>query len=245
MSSDKTAPRIAKTQFEGTAAWIKRPEKQRSNIYSFLHWGLSFFLPSALQPTGAHGGMPSLLDEATRLRAFRAASVRVPDVLEVTDKHIVLSDCGPQLLGILRETTDRHSRQKLLEKAMRNLADLHVQGLTHGRPHLKDMTLLEGNIFLLDLEENPLAVMSLGAAQARDVWLLLASSTEFCEVPVKELTALLSMYQSHSKTDINQELQALGRDLRVFRRIIGLVRAQKSSRDVSGAYWATKVLEAL
>ncbi|MFT5344072.1 MAG: hypothetical protein ACI9BH_003297, partial [Paracoccaceae bacterium] len=178
------APRIAKTQFEGAPAWIKRPEEQRSNIFSFLHRILSLFLPAALQPTGARGGMSSLRDEAARLKTFKAAAVRVPDVLEITDDHIVLSDCGPQLRGVLQDTTDRQDRQALLEMAVRNLADLHAQGLTHGRPHLKDMTLLGGQIYLLDLEEDPLAVMQLGYAQARDIWLVLASSTEYCESPL-------------------------------------------------------------
>lgn len=245
MCTDKTPPRIEKTLFEGKPAWIKRPEEQRSNLFSFLHRYLGFFLPAALQPTGARGGMPSLLDEATRLKTFKAASVRVPDVLKTAEDHIILADCGPQLRRTLQATTDKQDRQKLLEKAMINLAGLHAKGLTHGRPHLKDMTLLDGQIYLLDLEENPLSVMGLGYAQARDVWLLLASSSEFFEAPLDDLTALLALYQKHAKTDLGQELRALGRDLRVFRRIIGFARAQNVSRDVSGSYWATKVLEKL
>lgn len=245
MSTDTSLPRIEKILFEGKSAWIKRPEAQRSNVFSFLHRCLGFFLPAALQPTGARGGMASLLDEATRLTAFAAASVRVPQVLEVSGDYIILSDCGPQLRSVLRRTDNRDEVRMLLEKAVVNLAGLHARNLTHGRPHLKDMTLYEDNIYLLDLEEDPLSVMALGHAQARDVWLVLASSTEFCKAPFDDLTTLLALYQKHAKTDIFPQLQALGRDLRVFRRLIGFVRAQNVSRDVTGAYWATKVLEQL
>lgn len=245
MSSETTAPRIEKIQFEGKPAWIKRPEAQRSNFYSSLHKGFRYFLPAALQPTGAKGGMPSLLQEAARLKAFAAASVRVPEVFEIADEHIVLSDCGPQLRHILQHSDDVSFKWQLLEKAMTNLAELHGHGLTHGRPHLKDMTLLADQIYLLDLEENPVAVMDLKYAQARDVWLLLASSNEFCTAPLEELEALLSVYLDHAKTDIRNEMRDLGRDLRKFRKMLGFFRAQNGSLDVSGSYWATKVLEAI
>lgn len=243
MLSDKTAPRIEKTLFEGRPAWIKRPEQQRSGFYSFVHKGLSHFLPAALQPTGAGGGMPSLLQEAARLKAFAAASVRVPDVLDVTDDYIVLSDSGLQLREVLRQSDSKQDRQKLLAKAMENLAELHKHGFAHGRPHLKDMTLSEDRIYLLDLEEDPVSVMDLRSAQARDVWLLLASSNEFCTDTPKELEALLAVYQDHSEIDIRDEMRVLGRDLRKVRKIIGFFGAQNASFDVSGSYWATRVFE--
>jgi tRNA A-37 threonylcarbamoyl transferase component Bud32 len=245
MSSETTAPRIEQIQFEGKPAWIKRPEAQRSNFYSSLHKGFRYFLPAALQPTGAQGGMSSLLQEAARLKAFAALSVRVPQVYEIADEHIVLSDCGLQLRHILQHSDDVPYKWQLLEKAMTNLAELHGHGLAHGRPHLKDMTVLADHIYLLDLEEDPVAVMDLKYAQARDVWLLLASSNEFCMAPLQELDTLLAVYQDHSKTDIRNEMRDLGRDLRKFRKMIGLFKAQSASLDVSGSYWATKVFEAI
>ena len=249
--ASKTHPRrIEKTVFDGKPAWIKRPEEPRSGIFTFVHKGLSHFLPAALQPTGSGGGLAGLLQESARLRAFSAVSVRVPEVLEITDDHIILSDCGFQLREMLRQSDNKADKQRLLAKAMANLAELHSHGFAHGRPHLKDMTLFEDEIFLLDLEEDPISVMDLNYAQARDVWLLLASSNEFCTNPSStepstELGALLAVYLSHSTTDIRDEMRDLGRDLRKFRKIIGFFRAQNASFDVSGSYWATKVFEAI
>jgi hypothetical protein len=87
--------------------------------------------------------------------------------------------------------------------------------------------------------------MDLKYAQARDVWLLLASSNEFCTQSLQELDALLAVYLGQSKTDIRSELCVLGDDLRKFRKVIGFFRAQNASFDVSGSYWATIVLENL
>lgn len=245
MASETLPPRIEKTVFEGKPAWIKRPESPRSGIFTVVHKALSYFLPAALQPTGSGGGLAGLRQESARLRAFSAASVRVPDVLEITDDHIVLSDCGLQLREVLRQSDDKAKKHRLLAKAMANLAELHSHGFAHGRPHLKDMTLFEDEIFLLDLEEDPTSVMDLRYAQARDVWLLLASSDEFCNDSTNELPALLAVYLNHSTVDIRDEMRNLGRDLRKFRKIIGFFRAQNASFDVSGSYWATKVFEAI
>lgn len=244
MSSDNSAPRISRTVFDGKDAWIKRPEDRRSNVFSFLHWCLGFFLPTALQPTGAQGGMESLQDEAERLTLFAAASIKVPIVLEMSSDHIVLSDCGHQLRDILAATANNDEKHDLLERAVRNLAALHVAGLTHGRPHLKDMTLAEdGEIYLLDLEEDPLSVMGLAEAQTRDIWLFLASCAEFCPDTFDDLTALLSVYQNAMPHDIRRDARALGRKLRPIRKLVDFARASNTSRDVFGAYWAIKVLE--
>lgn len=245
MPSGDAGPRIERTLFEGRDAWIKRPEKPRSNGFSFLHSCLGFFLPDALQPTGSQGGMQGLLDEADRLKTFAAASVRVPSVLEVTDDYIVLSDCGTQLRQILHEASDAKDVQKWLRQAVVNLADLHAKGLVHGRPHLKDMTVFGDDIYLLDLEEDPVNVMPLQDAQARDIWLLLSSCAEFCTNVFEDLSELLSLYQNTATHDCLPAMKALGQSLRPFGRIIGGLRASTISRDVFGAYWAIKVFEDL
>lgn len=251
MTKPTTQPRIERIDLNGAAAWRKRPEAARASIYTALHRLLGHVLPQALQPTNAAGGIESLHAEATRLKQFLAAGLNVPEVLEVTDSFITLADCGPQLRGILRATTDQTVRIALLEQAVRTLAQLHATGLAHGRPYLKDMTLRgddgsgRGVICLLDLEEDPTASMTVPDAQARDVCLLLASCAEFCDDPLTSLHDLLGVYQRESTAGLSGNLRALGRSLRPFRRFIGAVRAVNINNDVRGPYWAIRVLEAL
>lgn len=208
-------------------------------------------LPTILQPTGAPGGIDGLHAEASRLQRFADIGVRVPEVLEKTDDFITLADCGPQLRAVVREETDRGSRSRMLERAMRTLASLHDMGLAHGRPCLRDMTLWrtveapDGVIYLLDLEEDPVAVMSVEDAQARDVWLLLASCVEFCADPEGDLHDLLAVYRKERAADPGVALRAMGRGLRPVRRIVGAVWATDMSNDVRGTYWATRTLERL
>lgn len=134
---------------------------------------------------------------------------------------------------------------------MRTLALLHNTGLAHGRPSLKDMTLKatvgeeNGIIHLLDLEEDPTAIMSIENAQARDVWLLLSSCAEFYDNPEARLRELLGVYQSERTSDLTNALRKLGRSLRPFRRLIRTLRAANISNDVRGPYWAIRILETL
>lgn len=246
MSSTIVGPRTEKTLYNEKRAWIKRPEKGRSDITTFLHSCVAFLLPTVLKPTSSAGGMAGLLAEAERLNLFSAKSIAVPEVLEITDDSIILSDCGPHLRHVLKTTVDQKEVLQLLEKATKNLALLHSMDLVHGRPHLKDMTLnAEENICLLDLEEDPLKVMGLSAAKARDIWLFLSSCAEFCEDPSKDLKALLSLYRKSTNIDVYLELSNIARSGRPFRKMITFFRASNLGRDVFGAYWATKVLETL
>lgn len=103
----------------------------------------------------------------------------------------------------------------------------------------------DGNVYLLDLEEDPLRVMGPNAAQARDIWLFLSSCAEFCDNPLEDLKALLDSYRNSVGNNIDLELRNIARNGRPFRKIISFFRVNSVGRDVYGAYWATKVLDTL
>jgi len=190
--------------------------------------------------------MDAIRQEAKRLESFGAASLPVPKVLALTEGSVVLSDTGKQLRGVLSGMTDAQLKFAMLERAMRGLVAVHAAGFSHGRPFLKDMTVgVDDTLHFLDLEEDPTARMSLADAQARDVWLLLSSCTEFCEEPFQDLNHLLNIYFSECQGDISVNLSALGKALRPYRRIISVLRVKDVSKDVTGAYWSVRVLEDL
>ncbi len=248
MSNAPAKPRVEKTIHDGNLAWIKHPEQRRNGIYTRAHRVLSPFLPTVLRHTGAIGDRQSLNAEAERLRLFAAASLHVPRILKVAKEYIVLSDTGRQLLHCLRTCPDTDKQRRLMRQAMMALATVHSAGFAHGRPHLKDMTLHEdGHIYFLDLEENPVGRMGIHDAQARDVWLLLASCVEFFEEPLQGLCELLDIYQSSVGIDKMVGLRALGQALRPYCRLVDLLQAVaiRVSKDVLDACWAAKALQKL
>ncbi|GHA54860.1 hypothetical protein GCM10008927_20850 [Amylibacter ulvae] len=238
------APRIEKTTFNGQSAWIKRAEQHRESRFVFLHRVLGKLLPAALQPTNAAGGFEAILSEAKRLTEMAQAGIPVPVVLHQGSDHVVLSDCGRQLRAVLRETHDPDTRQSLINSAIVGLANIHNADLAHGRPHLKDMAVSEdGVISFLDLEENPTNVMSIADAQARDIWLFLGSATEFMTLISDDLLELFELYRATAHRDHSDNFRNIAKSLRPYRRIISLFRAKNISKDVTGAFYATRVME--
>ncbi|MCF2870860.1 hypothetical protein L0664_07255 [Octadecabacter sp. G9-8] len=242
-----SAARVEKTTFAGRDAWIKRPEAERSTFFSGLHRVLARVLPKVLRPTNAVGGMAALRGEAARLRDFHAAGLPVPEVLDETGDHIVLADCGVTLRSQLRAITDTAERARLIKAAQDVLVQVHHSGRAHGRPFVKDMTISadDGQIYLLDLEEDPCGHMAVADAQARDVWLFLMSCAEFYDNPGAGLRDQLAVFIADLPDVVGPRLVALGRGLRPFRRIIGVTGTASLSHDVAGAYWSARALEGL
>jgi hypothetical protein len=236
--------------FEGRDAWIKRPEAERSTVLSGLHRIVGRLLPKVLRPTNAVGGAAALKAEAARLRDFHVAGLPVPEVLEEADDHIVLADCGATLRTHLKAMPDLDEQARLIQAAQDVLVQVHRSGRAHGRPFLKDMTLgpdgpTNVQIHLLDLEEDPCALMDVADAQARDIWLFMMSCAEFYDDPQAGLRDQLATLLKVLPETMVPRLIALSRGLKPFRRLIGITRTSDISRDVAGAYWAARTLEDL
>lgn len=241
---ETTLPRVEKIIFNGQSAWVKRPEVKRNSIFVFLHSVLEFFLPKVLYRTGASGDMQAIKSEAERIKKFEDAALPVPRILDLNEERLILLNVGNQLRKVLRGSKDRFEQQKLMQLAIEALHSIHAAGFCHGRPFLKDMTVdANGKLYFLDLEEDPCTIMSLQDAQARDLWLFLASCTEFCEDPLEELNGLLNQYNLKGRPDITPNLRALGRSLRPFRHLIAILHIKNIGHDIAGAYWSARVLD--
>jgi tRNA A-37 threonylcarbamoyl transferase component Bud32 len=112
--------------------------------------------------------------EIAAMQRFREAGARVPELRWRRGAVIAITDIGETLRSIegkLGEAGIEHAAMA----AAAQLSRIHAHGLTHGRPILRNLTWDGATIGFLDFEENPMSVMPLAAAQARDILLLLAS----------------------------------------------------------------------
>lgn len=129
-----------------------------------------------LAPTVVRDPKASLAHEVHRLKEWAALGVNVPRVLWESEEAIALEDSEQALLRALEsDGITKAERAAILEQASRQLADLHNQGLYHSRPAIKDMTLKEGRVYLLDFEEDLEGVMEAHKAIVRDAILYLHS----------------------------------------------------------------------
>jgi tRNA A-37 threonylcarbamoyl transferase component Bud32 len=156
---------------EGQRAWLKQyGEGSRALALGALNFISRRFQLDALRPPPHRGGDAARDIEARRLAELQSQDVNVPQVIGQGRAALVLSDNGRSLASCLRETDDA-GRDALVALAMATIADAHRNGAYFGQPLPRNMTYDGTSIGFIDFEEDPLEVMDLAQAQARD-WLM-------------------------------------------------------------------------
>lgn len=235
---------LSRIDFEGQTIWIKRRPTSKRTSWHRLVSLLTYIIPLAtFYPTVATDKSDSLTQEAERLRLFATKGLPVPEVLASTSSYLITSDVGINLQQLAEQSTDRGERTALFEKAMSSLANLHQANLCHGRPSLRDMTLQNDKVFLIDLEENPMAVMSLAQAQARDIWLFFCSVARHCKGDYLVLDHLFQIYANNASPATIAALKQMVFILKPARIISEYLLAAVKSRDLRNAVKANKALE--
>ncbi len=237
-------PRVRSHEVEGLRVWVKRPEAPRAKIWLALQHLLSRLLPlPMLRPTVSSGGSLALLEESKRLKDFAAAGFYVPVVLGVNDRMMVTQDAGIELKSYIHTAPEEAAAR--LQQAAQTLGQLHRQGLVHGRPYLKDFIwhASSQSVGFLDLEENPVAVMPLADAQARDIWLFLGSCAQFFPHQTTEhLVALYDNYAVEAGNVHQAPLRCLVMWLHPIARMIKKCGGAKAGKDIARALASTDAL---
>ena len=222
---------IASEVIEGARIWVKKSSPSKRTFWHALQGVCASILRQPiLSVTAIKGGTNSIQLEAGRIEIFREKGVIVPKLYAVDDHMMVLSHLGDSLAKILDEHKNPVYRKQILMKAVTALAALHAQGLAHGKPYLRDMTLADGQVGFIDLEENPLDAMPLAEAQARDLWLFLCAAAKYARLPEDKysydpavITALFGTYKAVGNRDT---LNALKRFVQ-FLKPIGYLLEKK------------------
>jgi len=236
---------ITAIDHENQRYWVKKRPFSKKTRWHRLQHVLTYVVPlPVLYPTVTEGGSASLKWEAERLRLFAAQGIPVPVVIAETSEFIITTDTGEQLHAYVASINDVDEKKRLLISAAKALSNLHKSGLCHGRPSLRDMTYKNGEIYFIDLEENPLAVMTLAQAQARDIWLFLNNIAR--HAPRGDLTLLRSVYTVLEETmspDTQRALKQMVRTIKPVRFMAEHLVVAIAGRDVRCAVAANKMLE--
>jgi tRNA A-37 threonylcarbamoyl transferase component Bud32 len=134
--------------------------------------------------------------ELARLRAFARAGFPVPKIAYASATAMVMSDVGPTIDRRMRalRRSDPDAHDALLIEVAEALGRVHAAGLSHGRPHVRDLFLEDGKIGFMDFEEDPASVMPLELAQARDVFLYFLVAASLAETPETTCPAALQTW---------------------------------------------------
>lgn len=145
----------------------------------WAHRALNLFARMAgvpyLKAVPVHGGARSQAIEIRRLQALHAAGVSVPQVHHVASDYFVMSYLGANdLARALREQGVRAAG--LWMAAMDHLLLVHARGQYLSQCFARNIIVSSRFEGLIDFEDDPLEVMTLEQAQARD-WLIYLQST--------------------------------------------------------------------
>lgn len=117
--------------------------------------------------------------EQAMIRRLAVLGAHVPRILEVGERELLLSDLGPTLAETCRREPDALRRHALVALGLDALQDLHSRGGYLSQAFARNLTLRDDRIGFIDLEEDPATMMSLAAAQARDVLFYAHSTARF------------------------------------------------------------------
>jgi hypothetical protein len=158
---------LVKGQRETRSPWPHR-------LLNSLAWiaGVSY-----LKAVPVHGESQSQAIEIMRLRALHGAGLAVPEVLHVAPDYFVMTYLGERDMALtLREQGAR--AWDLWLAAMEHLLQVHGQGQYLSQCFARNIIVSDRFHGLIDFEDDPLEVMTLVEAQARD-WLIYLQSTLF------------------------------------------------------------------
>ena len=128
--------RISSFEHKGQIIWVKKQERHT--------------LRMRLQKGDAHSAFQAELDAYQQLKT---ADVPVPKVLAYGDSFIATADSGLSLHNmLLGEMEPQPIRIVAFRMAGEQLALMHKQQLSHGRPSIKDICWQDGHITFLDFE---------------------------------------------------------------------------------------------
>lgn len=221
---------------DGQKFWIKQPRDWPTPLWCRLHrataslLGLKLFHPAAVSL-----GSTGLRGEARRLHALRARGWPVPEVIEVCDKWLVLTDNGETLAARLPRMQSDGDRFDLLAGALAFLQELHVRSGWHGAAQVRNICLHEKGFGLIDFEDDIEAAMPLGSRQARDVLQLILSGARYFSDSSSGITDLLARAYQSADRDVRADLASVGRIFKVARKMLHPVRS-RVGRDGKAIY---------
>lgn len=199
--------RTLRASFNDEAVWVKyAAQKSHFTFRAVFNVLAAATGEPVFRPTHNPDPLGSLAVEADRLRYMGERGFFVPKLLKQERDHLVVSDVGTNVNSAMASNDNLAARRAIMEKVVDHLAEVHVRGEFHGRPVIKDLTIKNGVIGMIDLEQEPLKVMPLRDAQSRDIFLALITAGKHAKSDVGMFPQLLTRYEQKAPAETVERL---------------------------------------
>ncbi len=211
----------------GRKVWVKK--RRSSGLCLFRRMqkllygatGLLVAMPPDLPPTDNVGF------EAERLSRAAELGLRIPAVLHRAADYFVMEDAGTHLDAYVKAHPEE--REDVIDRAASALRNMHDLGLVHGGAQIKNITVRDGEIFFIDLEES-IPPDRLELFKLRDLFLFLFSLEKTGNEP--DLRRIAAVYGGPDAEQVLRRTVRALRQLRPLRIFNSRLFAGLSLRDV-------------
>ncbi|MFT3805334.1 hypothetical protein [Arenimonas sp.] len=231
------AERVKRIDTAGVRAWRKRYEYEpRRWRLALLRRFVDLLGIESLRPPAMLPPAQARATEKAMIQRLQGLGCLVPQILAEDEEAIVISDLGATLASACKRESDAQARANLVASGFDALADLHAQGGWLNQAFARNLTVSDGRIGFIDLDQDPTTVMSLEAAQARDLLLYAYSTARFFESDLRAYSVLVSQPLAREPQIARQQFEdalrrlswlcplapICGRDLRALAKLIAL-----------------------
>lgn len=195
-----------------------------------------------LRAVPVHGGARSQAVEVARLRALAAAGAPVPRLLYVAPDHIVMTWLGGnQLANLLSE--GHPAGLAIWRQGADALVALHAKGeylsQCFGRNMIVDDRVAPPRFAgMIDFEDDPLEVMCLTEAQARDWFIYLQSTVWNLPASAEQIDTEIDRLMQAERPEVRAAFGRVARKLSWLRR---LPKSRRFGRDTMALQAAAKL----
>ena len=148
----KENPRVFRYQIDGENVYVKKREKNKKHLgHVFQELIYKITKNPMLIPTVLSKNENEVLFEAGKITELNNGGIHVPDILYSCDDFFVMSDTGESLKEHMKANIAR--KDHYIEKAIEELCRLHYKNYAHGGSQIRNFTIKNEKISLIDFEE--------------------------------------------------------------------------------------------
>jgi len=182
MQSDERIEQIKSVT--GKRYWLKKSAPARGVFrYHALNIFSKILRTPILKAVPQLGGSTALKTEIKRIQQLQAEGILVPEICATSSEWILIKDLGVSIIDDMKSNRSNQKRmRKLFTICLKALKKAHLSNQYMSQCFVRNMLMVDEEkkeIGFIDFEDDPLSVMSLEQAQARDLLLFINSTARF------------------------------------------------------------------
>ena len=159
----KKEDRVCSYEIDGNKVYVKKREKQKKLRHVFQGILQKITREPMLILSVLPASENEVLFESNKIKELEKKGVSVPHILEVTENYFIMSDTGESLKNYVNDQIEKQKikdkyeqdvfKEEYVQRALDTLIKLHNTGNAQGGCQIRNFTIKDEVISLIDFEE--------------------------------------------------------------------------------------------